>query len=192
MVFEDLIAEPIEAVKNVFTGIVAKLLAALIIFFIGYIIGKLVGKLLKQILHQFNLDVFFKKTLDIKFSIESLLSAFISYLIYFASLIMALNQLTQSTLILTIIFTGIISLVVISIILSIKDFIPNFVSGLTIKQKGFIREGDFIQVKNITGVVQSIDLIETKIKNKSGDLIFIPNAILTKHEIINYKIKKKK
>ena len=67
-----------------------------------------------------------------------------------------------------------------------------FISGLTIKQKGIIHEGDFIQVKNIKGLVETIDLIETKIKTKEGDLIFIPNAILTKHEIINYKIAKNK
>jgi small-conductance mechanosensitive channel len=133
-----------------------------------------------------------RKTLNIKFSFEDVIGAFVTYFIYFISLIMALNQIGLTTTMFTIIFVAIIVLLLVSVILSIKDFIPNFVSGLMIKQKNFIEEGDVIRIKNIEGKVISLDLLETKIENKHKDIIYIPNSILTKHEIINYKVNKKK
>ena len=105
---------------------------------------------------------------------------------------MALNPVALTTTMFIIIFKAIVVLLVISIILSIKDFIPNFISGLIIRQKNFIEEGDIIQVKNIQGKVIYIDLLETQIENKHKDIIYVPNSILTKHEIINYKVDKKK
>ncbi len=188
----EIMIEPIEALKNLFSGVVSQLLVGLVIFFVGFIVGKLLGKLTTKILHQLSLDYLLKKALGIRFSVEDVIGAFVTYFIYFISLIMALNQLGLTTTMFTIIFTAIIVLIVVSVILSIKDFIPNFISGLIIRQKNFIEEGDVIQVKNVEGKVVQIDALETKIENKHGDVIYIPNAVLTKHEIINYKVRKKR
>lgn len=186
------IIEPLESISELFTGLISQILVALIIFFIGFIIGKLLGKLTTKILDQLNLDYFLRKALGVRFSFEDLIGAFVTYFIYFISLIMALNQVGLTTTMFMIIFTAIVVLIVISIVLSIKDFIPNFISGLMIRQKNFIQEEDVIQVKNIKGKVVYIDLLETQIQNSHKDIIYVPNSILTKHEIINYKIEKKK
>ena len=188
----DFVEGPINALSGVFSGAVSRLLVSLVIFFVGFIIGKLLGKLTAKILHELNVDYLSRKAFGVKFSFEDAISAFVTYFIYFISLIMALNEIGLTTTMFTIIFAAIIVLIVISILLGIWNFIPNFMSGLVIKQKNFLREGDVIKIKDIEGKIIAIDVLETRIKNKHGDIIFVPNLILTKHEIINYKIKPKK
>ncbi len=192
MEISELISEPVQILKDAFTGVVSQLLIALVIFFIGVIVGKFVGKVVTQILHQFNVDYFIKKTTGVKFSLEEIIGVFTRYFVYFIAMIMALNQLGLTTTMFLIIFTALIVLVVISIILGIKDFVPNFIAGIMIKQKSFINLNDLIRIKDIEGKVISINLIETLVENKHGDIIYIPNSIITTHEVINFKIKKPK
>ena len=74
--------------------------------------------------------------------------------------------------------------------LSIKDFMPNMFAGFFIHQKRFIKEGDIIKVDNIKGKIVHVNLVETTIETKQGDIIYIPNSLLTKKTIV--KVKKKK
>ena len=72
-------------------------------------------------------------------------------------------------------------------ILAVKDFIPNFVAGLTLYQKRNIKPGEKILVNNIEGEILNISLLETKVRTRNGDIVYIPNSILTKHVVIKKK-----
>lgn len=61
----------------------------------------------------------------------------------------------------------------------------NLISGFFLLFEMPFKIGDTIIVKNITGVVDSIDLMSTKIKTADNQLVRIPNEILMKSEIIN-------
>ena len=69
------------------------------------------------------------------------------------------------------------------IILAVKDFVPNAVAGFIIYQKKKIKVNDIIQVNNIEGKVIELALLDTKIKVKSNDIVFIPNSLLIKSEV---------
>ena len=72
-------------------------------------------------------------------------------------------------------------------ILAIKDFIPNLISGLMLHQKRNLKPGDRIIINNVEGEIINVTLIETKIRTRSGDIVYIPNSILTKNVVIKKK-----
>ena len=186
------VANPIDIFDNVFNDVMVNILVALLIFFIGFIFGRLLGRIIKKVLRHMNTDYFMRNTLGIKLSVEDVLSVSASYFVYMISFVMALNQLGLSTAILQMVIGGVIAIIVISIILSIKDFLPNMVAGLLIREKSFVAEGDVIRIKDIEGKVEELGLVETVIVNRHGDRIFIPNIVFTKNEVINYKPRSKK
>lgn len=61
----------------------------------------------------------------------------------------------------------------------------NLVSGLFLLFEMPFKVGDTIIVKNISGTVDSIDLMSTKIKTSDNQLVRIPNESMMKSEIIN-------
>lgn len=184
------ITDSISILPKLLSGIFTKLVVAVIIVLIGLVAGKLLGKLIHKLLHEVELNKLIKKSAGIKISAEEIISSFVTYFIYFIFIVMALNQLGLTTVVLHMISGAILLLIIISIMLSIKDFMPNMFAGFFIHQKGFIKEGDIIKVDNTTGKVIHINLVETKIETKQGDIVYIPNSLLTKKTVV--KIKKKK
>ena len=158
-----------------------------IIVIVGLIIGRILRKVIYRVLHELEVGKIVKKATGIKFSIEKVISNFVGYLIYFITLIMALNSLGLSTTVLNILIFAVLVLAVIIVSFFIKDFFPNIVAGIIIQQKGFIQEKDYIQVGDYEGRVTKISLIETTLKTKTGNLIYIPNAVLTKKEVVKRK-----
>ena len=115
--------------------------------------------------------------------IEKFISNFITYFIYFVTIIMALNHLELNTTVLNIIIVAIIVIVIITMLFIVKDFFPNIIAGIFIQKKSLIKEGDYIKIKDKEGKITRINLIETTIKTKKGDIIYVPNSILAKEEI---------
>ena len=171
-------------VNVLFSQILTKLIIAIIILLIGFIIGKFIGRIMQKILHEFELNKILKKATGIKISLEEIISHFLTYFIYFIAIIWALSEIGLTTTVLNMISAAILILIIISIILAIKDFVPNFFSSLFILQKELIKPGNKIEIDKIQGKVKKIGLIETEIITKKGDIIYIPNSILTKKEII--------
>ncbi|MFH1455611.1 MAG: mechanosensitive ion channel domain-containing protein [archaeon] len=170
------------------TGLfIVNLVAALLILILGVIFGNLTGKIIKKILHELELNRVLKEA-GLKISIEELTASFVKYIIYFIGIIWALSQLGLATTVLEILLIIILVILVIFIILAFKDFVPNITAGIYIHQKELFKKGDTIKVKHIQGKIIETNLIETKIKAKDGDIVIIPNAMITKSEIVK-KIK---
>lgn len=173
-----------------FEGIYLKFLVSFIILLVGFIIGKLLGKLTNRILHEVELDNILKKATGKEIRLENLLSAFLTYLIYFITLILFLNNLNVTTTVLQMLLAGVIIIIIVSFILAVKDFIPNAFAGIYIYKRGLIKEGETIRVKGVEGKVTHITLVETKLETKEGDSVYLPNSAITKTEIV--KVKKAK
>jgi len=184
------ITDSIGILPKLLSGIFTKLVVAVIIILIGLIAGKLLGKFIHKALHEIELNKILRKAAGVKVSIEEIISTFVTYFIYFIFIVMALNQLGLTTVVLHMISGAILIIIIISILFSIKDFMPNMFAGFFIHQKRFIKEGDTINVDNTEGKVIHINLVETKIETKKGDIIYIPNSLLIKKAVI--KIKRKK
>lgn len=160
------------------------LIAAIIILIAGFILGSLLSKLTRKILNELETNKILKEQAGIRLPIEEFISRSIKYIVYLIAIIWALNQLGLTTRILEIILVTILVILVIFIILAVKDFIPNVVAGFLIYQKGIIKKGDVIRIKTTEGKVIHIDLLETRIITKNKEVVHIPNAYITKHELM--------
>jgi small conductance mechanosensitive channel len=61
----------------------------------------------------------------------------------------------------------------------------NLISGIFLLFEHPFKVGDTVEVKGITGVVDSIDLLSTKLKTPDNKLVRIPNEAMIKSEITN-------
>lgn len=179
------------AVQDAFTGIPVKIIVAVVILLIGFVAGKLIARIVYKILNSFEVNRSLKGLTGISFNVEGIVETFVKIFIYFIAVIIALQQLGIATTILNFVAAGVIIVIIIAVILGVKDFIPNTIAGLFIKNKKTIKVGETIKVKGMKGVVKEITLVETKIETKTGDIIFIPNSVISKTEVIKLKNKKK-
>ncbi|MBU1199653.1 MAG: mechanosensitive ion channel family protein [Nanoarchaeota archaeon] len=183
----DAVNDSIQAITGVtgkVTPVVTKIVIAVLILLIGLIIGKLIGNLLRRLLNEIQLDKQFRTTIGLKFSLEKTISGFVMYFIYFIAIVMALNSLGLTTAILHMISAAIIVIIVVSFILAVKDFFPNFIAGIRIRNKKLFNAGDEIQIKEVRGKISSIDFLETRIITKYNEEVIIPNSIFNRRQVV--------
>jgi hypothetical protein len=133
--------------STILGGPFANLVVAVIILLLGFIIGRIGGRVVKRVLQEIDLDKNAKKA-GIKFSIENFSGSLSAYLIYFISIVAALNQFKVVTPVFMILVVGLVIFLVITALLAVKDFVPNMFSGLYIFRTDFIKNGDKIRMKN--------------------------------------------
>lgn len=61
----------------------------------------------------------------------------------------------------------------------------NLISGIFLLFEHPFKVGDTVEIKGITGVIESIDLLSTKLKTPDNKLVRIPNEAMIKSEISN-------
>ncbi|WP_418279802.1 mechanosensitive ion channel family protein [Halorubrum sp. DTA98] len=76
-----------------------------------------------------------------------------------------------------------ISAIALAIGVAAQEVIGSLVSGIALVLDPDFNVGDYIQWPNGEGVVQSIALRTTRVETKDGELVTIPNTILTSNEI---------
>ena len=171
------------SLQEIFSSLLNKIIFAAIIILVGFIIGRLLGKLAKHLLHEVGLDGLMS-AVGVRVSVEAILSSIIAYSVYFAAVVMALDTLGLNTLVFSILAGGVIAVVLLSTLLAVKDFIPNLFAGFFIYRRRILRAGDHVIVDNTESTVVKVDLMEVKFRTKNGDIIFIPNSLLIKKQVI--------
>lgn len=179
-------------VEDILRGVLSKYIVAILILLVGFILGKLLGKLIQKVLNVIDLDSLLNRATGVKFGLEEMFGNFLSYFIYFISIVMALDYLGLKTWILNFISFAIIALIVLSIALGVKDFVPNVFAGLFLHRRRHIRKGDIIEFNGTKGEVFHVNLVETRIITKEGDTIYIPNSYFIKTSLIKKVPKVKK
>ena len=176
-----------ELLQSVAYTLVNRLILAVLMLLFGFIIGRVVGNFVARMLHEFELDKTLKNFTKINFSVESAISTFASFFIYFIAIVLTLQTLGVDTLIFNIIAFGVIAIIALSVILAIKDSVPNIIAGFFIFQKKFFKKGDKVKVKGITGIITELTFMEVKIQTAKDDVIFIPNSLFIKEEVTKLK-----
>jgi small-conductance mechanosensitive channel len=163
-------------------SLVNTIASAVIALLIGFIIGKVLGKLTQRALHAVEVNAILAKA-GVRFGLEEFLGHTVEYVIYFVTVVIALDQLGVTTYVLYILATAVLVIIAIAFLLGIKDFIPNFIAGIRLAHKKYYKAGDTITVGTVTGKVKEFGLLETKVAGKNGDIIHIPNATLIRQEV---------
>lgn len=173
-------------ITNIYTHIsnsLVKLVVALVIFLFGFIIGKLAGRIVYKALKEIELNKFLKTSTGLRINADQFISNILSYVIYFLSLVAALDQIGVTNVILYLLSITVIVILLLSFFLAIRDLIPNLIAGIYLYSKLHLKEGSVIEVKDVKGKILQIDLFQVKISTKKGDIIYIPNSVVATSEI---------
>ncbi len=162
----------LETLWDKFLGILPTLLSAAAIFAGGIICTKLLLK-------------FLKKALD-KSKVEETAHAFILSLVrsvlYVIIVIMTLTKLNvpMTSIIATLSAAGL------AVGLALQSSLANVAGGFIIMFSHPFKVGDFIQIEDSTGTVDSITILYTRLLTTDNKAVLIPNGTVSKSTITNY------
>ena len=177
-------------INSLLSRFITRFIIAVVILLVGFVVGRISGRFVQRFLHEIELDVIMRKATGIKISLEEVIGHLTSYFLYFIFIVIALEKIGIGAIAFNLLAAGVIIIIVLSIFLAIKDFVPNLLAGIFLHRKGFLNEGDTIRVGGTQGKIVHINLVETRIQTKNGDVIYIPNSILTKSEVVKLKRKR--
>ena len=164
-----------------------KIIISISILLIGVVIGRFLSKLTYRILVYISLNKLLKDSIKLKLPIEEIISYIIKYVIYFLSLVIALNQVGIGDFAQQLILVLILIMIASIIFFALKDFVPNFVAGIIIHRKSSIKINDNIKILGVEGLVSEIDLLYTKVITKDKEIFIIPNSLMTKNIVSKKK-----
>ncbi|NEP38793.1 MAG: mechanosensitive ion channel [Okeania sp. SIO2G4] len=123
--------------------------------------------------------------LGIKKGTREAIASIINYIITITGILIVLHNAGIDLTSITVI-AGALS---IGIGIGLKNIISNFVSGLTILIAQPIKVGDFIEVDDLSGVVEKTSIRSTVIRTIDGIFVIIPNNSIVEQNIINWSHK---
>ncbi len=68
----------------------------------------------------------------------------------------------------------------------LQNLASNFISGLTLLVEQPIRVGDFIEVNDLLGTVESISIRSTTVRTLDGVFVIVPNVKFVENNVINW------
>ncbi|MBD5637966.1 mechanosensitive ion channel family protein [Clostridium botulinum] len=154
-------------------NICSKVMKIIIIFILMYLSIKIGNKIINR---------FVKKQSNLKFSLDdkkattvgTILNSILRYTVYFVGIFAIIEILFGR---IGSIFAGLGGA---AIGLGAKDLIKDVISGFFILFEDQFSVGDYITVEDKSGIVDTIELRVTKLKDFNGDLHIIPNGLINK------------
>lgn len=149
-----------------------RILGILIIYFAAQFLTNLIWRILSR--------YFRRKEVDMgrRFAIQQ----FLKYVIYTASLLMALEVIGINY---SVLYGGAAALLV-GIGLGLQQTFNDLVSGIILLIEGSVEVGDVINVSGQIGTVRSINIRTSRVETRDGVSILIPNSNLVGDQAINW------
>lgn len=160
------------AIKDFFVNNWTTILIFIAVLIIGFIVVKILVKVFSKLMKKSKLNSMAAKFLT------SIVKIFL-YIIYLIALLSLLGIPTTS-------LVALVSVGALAISLAVQDVISNFASGIEIVvTKPFI-EGDLVEIDGITGNVDRITIVNTRIITPDQRTVTIPNSKISTSSVINY------
>ncbi|MFN2100623.1 mechanosensitive ion channel family protein [Altererythrobacter sp. MF3-039] len=144
---------------------------ALVILFITWLVAKLAVRFVKRVT---------EKT-DFRESLEKLAVTIVKLAVWLVGIMIAaivvMPGLTPGSLI-----AG-LGIGAVAIGFAFQDIFENFLAGVLIMLREKMRIGDVIECEGIKGKVEHITLRETYVRDMSGEVTLVPNAMLFKNPV---------
>ncbi len=157
---------------GVLGGSLAKAMTVIVVVVIGLILIKVLLNILKKALSHSKLDEVLHKFI--------LNCTKVLLLIFLVMVVLSVLGISMAP------FVTVLGTCGAAVALALKDSLSNFAGGiLIIINKPFSR-GDYIEVGGVSGKVQEIDLMSSKLVTLDNKVITIPNGLLSTDTVINY------
>ena len=163
-------------IKDFFTGNGWAILGFFVTLIVGFIVVKLLIKLCKKLLAKTKMERIAQK----------FILSIIKVALYLIWILILLAELGIS-------ITGIVaalSAAVLAVGLALQDSLSNLANGIIIVSGKFFKEGDYINVEGVEGVVKNINLLSTTILTNDNKTITLPNSHIVNNPMTNLKHKK--
>ena len=73
-----------------------------------------------------------------------------------------------------------------AVVLGLQNSLSNVAGGILILFSRPLKVGDFVEIAGITGTVESIAILQTKLRRPDGTSVFIPNGKISDAVVLNY------
>lgn len=146
--------------------------AAIIIFILGIILTKIVTKILSKGLKKSKIDP----------TAHSFLQSVLKTVLYVLVVIITLSALKvpMSSIIATVGAAGV------AIALALQNSLSNVAGGFLLMFTHPFKCGDFIEINNVSGTVNAITILYTRLLTTDNKAVMIPNGTVSGATIINY------
>lgn len=166
-----------ELIKKI-SGYIPIIINVLIIVFAGLFLIKCLIKLFKKFLDKSKIDS------TVKIFLLSLIKIFM-YAVLIIMVLSAFGIDTGSLL-------ATLSVVGVAVSLAVKDSLSNLAGGVLILFARPFGVGDFIETEDVSGKVDSISILYTKLHTIDNKVIYIPNGRVSVATIVNYSSEDKR
>ena len=166
----------IKALTTTATEVCIKIIIALIVLWVAFSIINKVGKSLEKTLGKSN-------------KLDATVTHLISYVARIALKVLVILGLVNYLGINTAGIATIIASLGVGVGLAINGAIANFAGGLLLLVTRPLKVGDFVEVAGISGIIEEIRLVHTKIRTMDNRIIYVPNSTASSSTIVNYSEK---
>ncbi len=131
-------------------------------FLVGFIIAKFAGRLTRRVLSEAEIN---RIAATAGMNLDKRIGQLVEYVIYLITLLVILQQFGLTKLVFGILIFLALALIGFSLALAIKDFIPNFITGLFIRRKLKKQLGKTITIGMVSGKLVRVGLVASTITN---------------------------
>ena len=160
------------AILTFLSGTGLNIAQAIVVFLLGLLAIKIVVSMVKKaIVKGTN-----KKT------VATFISSIVNVVLTFILIIVVFNILSIPT-------NGLMELLsacVLAVGLSLKDSVSHIASGLIIVATNPFKEGDYVQINGLEGIVKSVNIFNTHIRTFDNKIVIVPNSSVVGNNIVNY------
>ncbi len=157
-----------------FLDYLPKLSGALLLFIAFVLVAKVIRLITERLV----------KRINRKPSVVRLIATIIYIIVILVGLIGALKVLALDGVVTSVLAgAGIVGL---ALGFAFQDIASNFIAGVTITMQPQFNVGNLVEVNEVFGVVQRIDLRTTTIKTLDGQIVYIPNKDIFLSQVIDY------
>lgn len=160
------------AVKDFFVNNWTTILIFIAVLILGFILIKILVKVFGKLMRKTRLNGIASKFLT------SIVKIFL-YVIYLIALLSLLGIPTTS-------LVALVSVGALAISLAVQDIISNFASGIEIVSTKPFEEGDFVEIDGVSGNVDRITIVNTRLITPDQRTVIIPNNKISNSSVINY------
>jgi small conductance mechanosensitive channel len=179
-----------QAINNILSAInplVIKIFTAIIFLFMGFIIGRIVYRILLKLFEMIELTKNIRNATKWKIDLSKVIASVISYAIYIAAIVIALNTIGITKTVVMIIVVIVLIILIFGAIFGANDFASNFFSGIVVRFRKKLHVGDHVSIedngKTIKGKIVAVNNLGIRLEKSHDEIIIIPSATLIKSTI---------
>jgi small conductance mechanosensitive channel len=176
----NLIQEKLHTWWNHIIELVPNLVVCIIFLVIFAFISKYLIAIISRILHRVFPENANKNT-------PRLLTKIATYIIYTLGIFIALEILNLGSFITK--FLGSLGIAGVIAGVALKDIVTGMFAGFAINFEKTFQIGDIVTISNTKGEVMDINMLTTKLKTETGEIVFVPNQLIFNSPFTNHSKK---